>query len=201
MIRTQGTVVRLADLPEAKRPRTMVPDHLDFAAGPVDAAARERLEAPWRPPHVEEDAQAEPSLTVLQHRREVKAQVTEQRRRARSDRECFDGAWRSGTVTRQLALLDDASHAPPFEVHSSHLLVLCGGYSGCVHCGRIAGFWGQHKFARECRLFIPEGTLVHIRRLMRGLLPSSGRALGWPSGEVDPAPRRWRPPQSSSSHP
>jgi hypothetical protein len=118
---------------------------------------------------------------------------------------------RRATCSMQRATL--MSSQLPFEVHATHLAVLCGGYVGCLVCGRVAGFssveisgsvskkrYAKSQqsayvafFAQRCRLHCPKGSSGAVRRLVQGQLPHSvgkSRTIAdeWPSGEQDPQP-------------
>ena len=81
----------------------------------------------------------------------------------------------------------------PFPVDPSHVVVLRGGYVGCMCCGHVTGYQVTAWLSRPCRLRMPRGggTRGAIVRLINGQLPHRhdsrpGVADEWPTGEIDP---------------
>ena len=94
--------------------------------------------------------------------------------------------------------------------HPSHkLLVYCGGYVGCLHCGRVGStHTGQSKAIRTEDCSTPyiqkfkkgerrtarlggkhgAGSLRPAQKLLQGTLPHSTKS--WPNGETNPVPRK-----------
>ncbi len=139
-------------------------------------------------------------VTARERRRIVLEQLTERRKRRRLEMEVVTRAWGGGDAIVEAGEFVDlpvADEAPPFTVHDTHQLVLCGGYSGCIRCGRVVAYQGHDRFAAPCRGFCPSGSARPVRRLARGDHPHPA-ARGhlddrWPSGEAAPVPRRFRP--------
>ena len=80
------------------------------------------------------------------------------------------------------------------QAHPTHVeLVLCGGYLGCVRCGRMTSTnSGCNKLKEACRNHIPKGSEGPVRRLCQGKYPQpqeKSRHL-WPNGEEEPIPKR-----------
>ena len=80
------------------------------------------------------------------------------------------------------------------QAHPTHVeLVLCGGYIGCVRCGRMTSTnSGCNKLKEACRNHIPKGSEGPVRRLCQGKYPQpqeKSRHL-WPNGEEEPIPKR-----------
>ncbi len=143
-------------------------------------------------------------VTARDRRRMVIQQLEEKRKRRRAEMEAVAAAWRGGEAVMGVGDFVDLpgdETALPFAVHATHHIVVCGGYTGCVRCGRVVAFQGHARFATPCRGTCPNGSLRPIRRLIRGEHPHEERRghLGaqWPSGEAAPTPRRHRPPASS----
>ena len=88
--------------------------------------------------------------------------------------------------------LEEASVGPPFFIHPSHeLVVMCGGYTGCLACTAVSSCGGG-RLRELCRLAGPAGSQGQVKRLCKGALPFVARKE-WPSGETTPRPRLWRP--------
>ena len=85
------------------------------------------------------------------------------------------------------------AHNKLLEVaHKSHRkLVTCGGYVGCINCGRFASTQGKNNHLRqECRGKCPTGSIGATRRMLFGKHPLAGKAKAWPSRETAPRPKR-----------
>ena len=77
-------------------------------------------------------------------------------------------------------------------IHTTHKrIILCGGYVGCLKCGRFTLTYGNTNHLKsECRLNCPPGSAGATRRMLRGEHPLAGKGKQWPSGEAGPRPRR-----------
>ena len=77
-------------------------------------------------------------------------------------------------------------------VHKSHKrVVLCGGYAGCLACGRFASTYGRsNRLRTACRNSCPTGSRGATRRMLAGKHPLGNKAKEWPSREHDPFPKR-----------
>ncbi len=133
-------------------------------------------------------------------RRLVHEQRTEKLKRRRMEAQAIQDAWDSGKaiVGADLYLgISPVDEPPPFEVHSTHMLVACGGFTGCARCGRVVAYQGHGRFAEPCRGNCPTGSQRPIRRLIRGQHPHHVQRghlePPWPDGSVRPVPRRYRP--------
>ncbi len=139
-------------------------------------------------------------VTARERRRLVMQQLDEKRKRRRAEMEAVAMTWRGGEAVMGIGEFVDLpkdDDALPFTVHDTHQLVVCGGYTGCVRCGRVVAFQGHARFATPCRGTCPNGSLRPIRRLVRGEHPHDVKrghlGVQWPSGETAPTPRRYRP--------
>ncbi len=139
-------------------------------------------------------------VTARERRRLVLEQLAERRKRRRLEIEVVTRAWGEGDAVVEAGDFVDlpvADGVPPFAVHDTHQLVCCGGYSGCIRCGRVVAYQGHDRFAAPCRGFCPSGSARPVRRLARGDHPYPAArghlADRWPSGEAAPVPRRFRP--------
>ena len=87
------------------------------------------------------------------------------------------------------------SHAElPFPTARSHVVVLCGGYVGCVTCGHISGYSATKAMAAPCGLHLPKGgyrrkatARLLARKLPHATASRPGVAAEWPSGEDNPS--------------
>ncbi len=139
-------------------------------------------------------------LTARDRRRMVLEQAAERNKRRRIETDAIAKAWDGGeaaVTVGDYVSLSTTPLAPPFAVHPSHSLVLCGGFTGCVRCGRVVAYQCHDRFNGECRGRCPTGSQRPIRRLVKGLFPhdvrSSHATPPWPDGGNSPTPRRWRP--------
>ncbi len=139
-------------------------------------------------------------VSARERRRLVLEQRTEKLKRRRIEAEVTQAVWDSGKVVVDAGVYFEISPAdapPPFEVHGSHMLVVCGGFTGCARCGRVVAYQGHGRFAAPCRGHCPTGSQRPIRRLIRGQHPHHAQRghLGppWPDGSEHPVPRRFRP--------
>ena len=109
-----------------------------------------------------------------------------------------DAAWKEVVTTLEDAYLRivPSTAAPPFAIHRSHCVVMCGGYFGCVRCATVCGFGTKNPLSSSCRGGAPQSSYGPIRRLIAGVLPHVQRGgrdgCDWPSGEQQPTPRRWQ---------
>ncbi len=132
-------------------------------------------------------------------RRMVLEQLAEARKRRRLEGEAIDKAW-GGLVAaigvQDLLNIPADEEQPPDGAHATHCLVQCGGYLGCVRCGRVVGWQGRERLKEVCRGTCPRGSVRAIRRLTKGQHPyerdGQSVATAWPNGETAPRPRRWR---------
>ncbi len=143
---------------------------------------------------------ADGKLTARERRKRMLEQMAEVRKRQRAETQAVTAAWAGITAAitpTEYMSIPMVNGPPPFEVHPTHDLVLCGGFAGCVRCGRVAGYHGHNRFAIECRGHCPAGRVRPVRRLVKGLHPYSkgcGHAApSWPDGVDNPTPRRHRP--------
>ena len=154
------------------------------------------------PPQVADDARA-PRITASQRRAKVQEQARAKRDRARQSVVAIRAAARVLELGTPSAVLGDiplADTAPPFPVHSSHTVVLCGGFAGCIRCGGVCGLQPSPKLEGICARSCPTGSRGPISRLVRERLPheqQGHQGRWWPSGEASPALRRWVPPQQA----
>ena len=78
------------------------------------------------------------------------------------------------------------------NVHQSHGRALeCGGYVGCMRCGRFASTSSAgNKLALPCRGSCPNGSKGATERLRKGHHPLGSKGTKWPNNESAPTPRR-----------
>jgi hypothetical protein len=150
--------------------------------------------------HAHVDPSEDGLVSARERRRLVLEQQVERRKRRRLEMEAVTRAWGEGDAIIDAAEFVDlalATEAPPFTVHETHQLVMCGGYSGCIRCGRVVAYQGHDRFGAPCRGYCPSGSSRPVRRLARGDHPhptAQGHLADvWPSGETAPVPRRFRP--------
>ncbi len=164
--------------------------------------------APAQPPAVHEEgseSHADTStegnlLTARERRKLVLEQAAERNKRRRLEAVAIARAWNGGEAAVTLGdyvSLSTTPTAPPFTVHPTHSLVLCGGFTGCVRCGRVVAFQGHDRFSGECRGHCPSGSQRPIKRLVKGIFPHDVRKRHatppWPDGGESPTPHRWHP--------
>ncbi len=173
---------------------------LDFDEGQVASSA-----AVGAVPHVDESGDnGQPPETLIsarERRKMILSRAAERNKRKRAESEALTRAWCGGDAAVSVdnyLQLPPAQSAPPFSVHPTHSLVLCGGFTGCVRCGRVVAFQCHGRFNETCRGSCPTGSQRPIRRLVRGIFPHDVRqshlAPPWPDGVLTPTPQRWRPP-------
>ncbi len=147
-----------------------------------------------------EDPNVPPEMITRSMRRKLILERGEEvKRRRRQQAEAAQTAWSTiaaAVDARDILAAVDSDEPPPFEAHATHAFVACGGYFGCVRCGRVVGWQRHDSLAEPCRGSCPRGSVRAIRRLARGLHPlergKEGSTCSWPSGEEHPAPRRLR---------
>ena len=89
--------------------------------------------------------------------------------------------------------LPPCREGPPFWVDPSHAeIVLCGGFAGCTACFAVSSCGGG-RLRVPCRLTGPAGSVGPVRRLCKGRPPWKRLGAAWPSFELEPKPRLWRP--------
>ena len=79
---------------------------------------------------------------------------------------------------------------PPINLGNGRLILVCGGYAGCIRCGSAVGYQSDNLLAGDCRTYCPSGSRGPITRLAKGLLPRplpNGKGQEWPSGELSPS--------------
>ncbi len=139
-------------------------------------------------------------VTARERRKLILSQAAERNKRRRMETDALARAWDGGEAAVSLGNymeLLPAPAAPPFPVHPTHSLVVCGGFTGCVRCGRVVAYQGHDRFKDACRGYCPSGSQRPIRRLVRGDYPHDLRQSHvtppWPDGGHTPTPRRWHP--------
>jgi hypothetical protein len=152
-------------------------------------------------PHPPADpaAHLEDAVSRGVRRRMVLEQLAEARKRRRMEGEALNAAW-GGLVAavgvQELLDIPAGDDVPPDDAHATHSLMHCGGYLGCVRCGKVVGWQGRDRLKEICRGTCPRGSVRAIRRLAKGLHPYAREGqtvnVSWPSGETAPTPRRWR---------
>ena len=85
--------------------------------------------------------------------------------------------------------------ALPFPADPTHVIIMRGGYFGCLACGHVAGYKAVAAFGKRCRLYTPPGSRGAVDRLLAGALPHAHHsrpdiAAEWPTGEATP-PLQW----------
>ncbi len=147
------------------------------------------------------DRAPEYMVTARERRKLILGQAAERNKRRRMETDALARAWSGGEAAVSLGSyleLPPSPAAPPFPVHPTHSLVVCGGFTGCVRCGRVVAFQGHDRFREACRGHCPLGSQRPIRRLIKGTYPHDLRqshlAPPWPDGGQSPTPQRWRPP-------
>ncbi len=142
----------------------------------------------------------EPLISARERRKLILSRAAERNKRKRAEAEAVARAWSGGDAAVSVdgyLQLPPAQSAPPFPVHASHSLVICGGFTGCVRCGRVVAFQGHGRFGEACRGSCPTGSQRPIRRLIKGMFPHDVHqrhlAPPWPDGLLNPTPQRWRP--------
>ncbi len=138
-------------------------------------------------------------LTRSGRRKAVQERLAEVKRRRQCETEVTRDAWSNiaaAVKAQDLAPTVYADVPPPFATHETHALLACGGYYGCVRCGKVIGWQRHDQLGLPCRGPCPRGSVRVIRRLARGLHPfergKEDSTCAWPSGETKPVPQRLR---------
>ena len=122
--------------------------------------------------------------------------LSEQQAAARADASAAgtvrQSAWDASM--RTLAWHPESTATPPAAfmsttIHASHNCLECGGFVGCVRCGSVVSTPQRSALDKPCRVSCPLGTRGPVKIMAAGRLP---RGEAWPSGEVDPKPKRLR---------
>ena len=74
----------------------------------------------------------------------------------------------------------------PFQVHGSHRLLYCAGFTACELCATMASTKANRRMADAClgKTARTTGSLNRLRRLQSGLHPWPDKAKDqWPNGE------------------
>ena len=84
--------------------------------------------------------------------------------------------------------MSDQLFALPFQVHSSHRLLHCAGFTACEACATMAstGTKANKQMAMACpgKDARTTGTMCRLRKLQSGFHPRPERSNGqWPNGE------------------
>ncbi len=173
---------------------------VDAPAVPTELPGHREDAQPIDQPHDHVEQQGDGLVTARERRRLVLEQQAERRKRRRLEMQAVTMAWGQGDAIIDAAEFVDlptVSEAPPFPIHETHQLVMCGGYSGCIRCGRVVAYQGHDRFGAPCRGYCPSGSSRPMRRLAKGEHPHPAArghlADEWPSGETAPVPRRFRP--------
>ncbi len=160
-------------------------------AAHADAPARDAAEP--RPPGEGGE------LTRSGRRKAVLERLAEAKRRRHCEASAARDAWANiaaAVNAQDLASAVFADVAPPFATHDTHALLACGGYYGCVRCGKVVGWQRHDQLGVPCRGSCPRGSVRAIRRLAQGLHPfergKEDSTCAWPSGETNPKPQRLR---------
>ena len=122
----------------------------------------------------------------------LKEQRTEVAKRKNCDKESLRSTWRT-VLRNNLADLAPLPKGPEIETHSSHTLMACGGWGGCVACGGMSSGGASRLLRRTCRFWMPPSTKRDIKKLANGTMPHFLVHSKWPDGSVAPAPRQWIP--------
>ena len=97
---------------------------------------------------------------------------------------------KTAEVIRLFKKLEAEADPPPFKLHSTHVAISCGGYFGCLKCGRVVGWWTRTQLESQCRGTGPRGSMGPICKLARGELPhvqrQGKRGRAWPNRQAAP---------------
>ncbi len=144
-----------------------------------------------------QDQPGDEGITKSARRKLVLESLAELRKRRRTEAAAEQRAWSgiaAAVAAEELSELATDDGPPPFPSHETHSLVTFGGYYNCIRCGAVVGWKRHDQLGRPCRGECPKGSLRPIRRLAKGLHPHSKGTetdtATWPSGEVQPMPRR-----------
>ncbi len=113
-------------------------------------------------------------ISARERRKLILGQAAERNKRKRAESEALTRAWSGGEAAVSVGSyleLPPAQAAPPSPVHPTHSLVVCGGFTGCVRCGRVVAFQCHGRFSETCRGSCPLGSQRPIRRLIKGTFP------------------------------
>ena len=138
------------------------------------------------------------AVTVHKRARILAEQRAEQVARRQDDAQTLAASWPAAlrAAWRSRTSMEQLTSVPPCQAHWSHVLIACGGYGGCIHCGAISSTESRSRRILEpCTHSCNEGSRKHINKLMRGELPF--RRSWWPDGSEAPVPRRWEVPRPS----
>ena len=110
-------------------------------------------------------------------------------------------AWNAAAAQLPHSIADSLEFGhtgPAIPAHHTHVIVMCGGFVGCMACGTVTGWAPSKMLSNECRRSCPPGSCFRVQRLVRGQLPhpqSGHQGRTWPDGSIEPVPYKWRAPQ------
>ena len=135
-----------------------------------------------------------PTCTAAKRARLLREQRADLVDRSLRDESALAAAWpRSfSTSYEEYMRVAVSAEAPPVPAHSSHILIACGGYGGCLACGSVTSERTSTLLEGVCHRYCTDPR--YVRRLIAGKLPRAAKgrsALGWPDGSTNPVPRRW----------
>ena len=120
---------------------------------------------------------------------EQRAEIAKRKRR---DEESLKETWRT-LLRNNVSDMTPLPRGPEIETHSSHTLIACGGWGGCVACGGMSSGGPSNLLKRECRKWMPPSTKRDIAKLADGTMPHFLVHGKWPDGSVAPRARQWIP--------
>ena len=102
----------------------------------------------------------------------------EEKEKDQEDRETVKRARKQSMCYEELEVINERNGHEvlgKIQAHPTHVeLVLCGGYLGCVRCGRMTSTnSGCNKLKEACRNHIPKGSEGPVRRLLPGKVPAT----------------------------
>ena len=144
-----------------------------------------------------------PPIEVIRvSRAKANAIIKERRANARRHKRCVDDVKRTAKLRatscqgeQQIGRLNVAElHEILFPIDKSHRkVIVCGGYVGCISCGRFAStLTASNRLGVECRRYCPHGSQGATKRLLKGKHLVAQTSNSWPNGECDPTPKRVR---------
>ena len=120
---------------------------------------------------------------------EQRAEIAKRKRR---DEGSLKETWRT-LLANNVADLSPLPKGPEIETHSSHTLIACGGWGGCVACGGMSSGGPSSLLKEVCRKWMPPSTKRDIAKLANGTMPHFLVHGKWPDGSVAPIARQWIP--------
>ncbi len=164
------------------------------------ASAHPRASAVRVAPQEHMDAGEVEFVTPAKRRRLMRARRATAQENAATTRIASESAWSlmASGLPAYPTPPEQALSRAPMRIHSTHDCIACGGYFGCLRCGSVVGSARSSLLSDACRGACPAGSGGPIARLRAGRLP---RGRAWPSGELQPLPKRYRPDAEGVARP